>query len=119
MENEEWTKLYEVVITETARNTLKEEPQCFNQIKKVFKNVEEIKAFLKDRYGKIPKIRENNKIYVDTKDGKTNMVGFTYSFWNRDISHNSKAWYQTDWITIDETKIKHADPSVFERLNKN
>ena len=118
MKNKEWIKLYEVVISETGRSSLKEEPQCFNQTKEVFKTVEEIKAFLKDRYGKIPKIKENNKIYV-TKKGETYMVGFTYSYWNKDVSHNSKAWYQTDWITIDEIRVKHADPSVFKKLNEN
>ena len=88
---------YKVVIHETGRNNLKEEPQTFNVETKTTKTLEEIKEFLVDRYGKIPKRRMNNTIFVDPD---AQPIGFLHSFWNRDISHNSHKWYQTDWVAV-------------------
>ena len=89
-----------LTITETARNTLKEDPRIFNVFKETFSSVSEIRDFIVDRYGKIPK----GKVYRDMKNGKSRHVGYIYSFWNKDISHNSKSWYQTDWIEITAVK---------------
>lgn len=88
---------YELTINETARNHLKEEPRLFSTIQESFGTVSDIKDFLVDCYGKLP--RGQAKIYRD-KNGQSQEIGFMHSFWNRDISHNSKAWYQTDWIEI-------------------
>lgn len=89
---------YELTINETTRNSLKSEAQFFNTIKESFGTVLDIKDFLIDHYGKLPKGK--GKIYRDSKNGQIQEVGFMHSFWNRDISHNSKAWFQTDWIEI-------------------
>jgi len=96
--------MYEIHITETARNSLKEEAYSFNEFRKEFHNIESAKSALVDRYGKLPKGRR--KVYVDKLSDKAQEVGFLYSFWNRDVSHNSKAWYQTDWISIYEVTRK-------------
>lgn len=96
-----------IEITETGRNNLKEEPQTFNRENKTVANVEEVKAYLIERYGKIP--TGKNKIYIDTQDGETIETGFTYSFWNQDISHNSAKWYQTDWISFDVVSFQPFD----------
>jgi hypothetical protein len=32
--------------------------------------------------------------------------GFLHSFWNDDCSHDSKKWYQTDWITFWEQETQ-------------
>ncbi len=98
---------FEVVIDETARNTPKDESRYFNSFTEKFKSFEEVKEYIIDRYGKIPKGK--NKIYQDNAvDSKGNnvQVGFMYSFWNKDISHNSKKWYQTDWIVVKEIQRK-------------
>jgi hypothetical protein len=89
---------YQLTIDETGRNSLKTKPQFFNAIVKDFGSIIDIENFISDRYGKIPKGK--NKIYRDGENGRSQEVGFMHSFWNRDISHNSKAWYQTDWICI-------------------
>ena len=85
---------YELHITETARNNLKEDSYIFNEISERFKTMDELKGYLKERYGKIP---HGTKMYID-RDNKSIEVGFIYSYWNKDISHNSKSWYQTDWV---------------------
>jgi hypothetical protein len=95
---------YKLVISETGRNFLKEEPHIFNEIIEMFSKKEDIDLYLLDRYGKKPNGRK--KIYVDTKDGKPKVVGFLHSFWNQDVSHNSKKWYQTDWICVSEVNEK-------------
>ena len=69
-------------------------------------DIKEAQEFLIDQYGKLPKGK--NKVYVDDKDGNSKVVGFTHSFWNKDMSHNSKPWFQTDWIVaveVEETPI--------------
>lgn len=89
-----------IVVTETGRNAPGKPSQIFNEEVRHFTTIGEVKEFLIDRYGKLPRARK--KIYRDTKDGKTLEVGFLHSFWNKDISHDSKPWFQTDWIAFTE-----------------
>lgn len=90
-------KTIELRITETGRENLKVPAECFNTIHKSFETKGDLKDFLKDHYGKIPKGKI--KIYRDKKNApKSIIVGFCHSFWNQDVSHASKKWYQTDWI---------------------
>jgi hypothetical protein len=89
---------YKLIITETSRNSLKDEPHIFNDFSKSFGSLEDLKDELINRYGKLPKGR--NKIYRDLKNGQSIEIGFLHSYWNSDISHNSKSWYQTDWIEV-------------------
>jgi hypothetical protein len=93
-------KRIKVTITETARNCLKDEPSIFNEEVLYASDMAGIKELLKERYGKIPSAR--NKIYVDDKEGNVKECGFIYSFWNKDYSHNSKSWFQTDWVHFAE-----------------
>lgn len=95
---------YQLEITETARNNLRQEATIYNIETEDFGTIEEVKQYLIDRYGKLPGGR--NKIYRDSKAGEAIETGFCHSFWNRDISHNSKAWYQTDWIEVREITPK-------------
>ena len=90
---------YKVKITETARNNPKmdiDKDTVFNDFAKSFKTLEEVKEYLRERYGKTPN-NKWQKIYRDP-DGK--QVGYLRCYWNKDWSHNSKSWWQTDWITI-------------------
>lgn len=88
-----------LTIAETGRGNLKEKPQTFNEIIETFLTMGDTEDYLVERYGKLPKGR--NKIYMDTSKGPQ-VIGFLHSFWNKDWSHNSKSWYQTDWITLTE-----------------
>ena len=97
-------KSFELHIDETVRDNLKEKPYLMNQITKHFQTLDELKAYLKLRYGKLPSGR--NKIFIDDAEGNPQAIGYTYSFWNKDCSHNSKHWYQTDWIVVFETYKK-------------
>lgn len=94
--------MYQITIDETGRNTPKDDASLFDTITETVSTLEDVKAFLINHYGKLPNGRK--KIYQDTKDGTPVEVGFLHSFWNSDISHNSKAWFQTDWITINHVK---------------
>ena len=99
-------KTIELRINETGRSSLckSDPPSCFNNIKESFPTLDELKEYLIERYGYLPQGRM--KIYRDTldKDGKFEpaIVGFLHSWWNQDVSHNSKKWLQTDWIEIYE-----------------
>jgi hypothetical protein len=96
-----------VTITETGRNSLREDASTFNQDVKTVNTIQEVKEYLIDRYGKMPKGK--NKIYQDKKDGSSFVCGFLHSFWNQDYSHNSKKWFQTDWISFSTVEIKPFD----------
>lgn len=90
--------MIKIIICCTGRNSLKEKPYGIKEIIEYVDSIEKAQEFLTGRYGKLPKGR--NKIYVDNKDGNTEVVGFTHSFWNDDISHVPVvSWFQTDWIT--------------------
>jgi len=84
---------YKIVISETGSNCLKKDKTMFNRIVETFKTLPEVREYLKDR--------DNKKIFTD-KNGQSYPIGYLKSFWNKDISHNSKSWHQTDWIEITE-----------------
>ena len=85
-------------ITETARENLNAEPcRCGDGITELFKDMDGLREFLIDRYGRVPNGR--NKIYQDTSDGAEE-IGFTYSFWTETDWYNKNSQYQTDWISI-------------------
>jgi len=98
---------FELEIAETGRDSLHEDATRFNTIHESFKTVYQLKEYLIKRYGKMPKGRK--KIYRDRKDAPSIVVGFLHSFWNKDYSHNSRKWYQTDWIEfyIQQTEISY------------
>ena len=85
--------MIEVQIAETARRFLSDETHVFNFLKKEFFDLDEVREFLINRYGHLPQGR--HKIFWGNEE-----TGFAYSFWNRDISHNSKPWFQTDHIVL-------------------
>ena len=92
-------KTLKLQIDETSRTSLKEEQASyFNSITEYFNNIREVKDYLIDRYGKMPGMKK--KIYIDDKNGNPVVCGFLYSFWDQDISHMTKKYYQTDWVTV-------------------
>lgn len=88
---------YKIRIHETGRNSLKEEPVTLNVEVKEVRTLEEVKSYLTDRYGKIPKRTPTNTTY---QEPNATPIGFVYSYWNKDYSHNTKSWYQTDWVEV-------------------
>lgn len=63
-----------------------------------FKDMDDLKEFLIDRYGKIPNGR--NKVYVDKTDGSIQEVGFTHSYWRDHEYSGEKSTFVTDWVSI-------------------
>jgi len=96
-------KTIEVIITETGRNRPADTPETFNRIKEQFITITEAKEFMESRYGSMPRCRR--KIYTGPNNCSV-VVGFLHSYWNRDCSHSSKAWFQTDWVEIYEIERK-------------
>lgn len=93
---------FKLVITETACDCPKdsENTRFFNEEVKNFDSEKDILDFLIERYGKFEpsKLR---KTYIDgIGENDAKQAGYLKSFWNKDWSHNSKNWYQTDWINI-------------------
>jgi len=76
----------------------------FDQTAKEFNSLDEVRDFLKEMYGKIPRPHKDNRIYLEGKNGTVIECGFIYSFWNKDWSHGSKSWWQEDWIHISHVK---------------
>jgi len=90
---------YKLTIDETGCSCPRlQDTTQFNVIVETFKTLPEIEKYIIDRYGKMPS--KKRKVYIDTKTEPNKEIGFLYSFWNKDWSHNSKSWWQTDWITI-------------------
>jgi hypothetical protein len=91
--------MIKITIESTGRSHLKQETaSLFDVTHETVFDIKAAQEFLTERYGKLPGGR--NKIYVDDKDGNAKVLGFTYSFWNNDISHVPVvSWFQTDWIT--------------------
>ena len=91
------SEIIKLVITETYKtcpsdkNWRKGEIIC-----ETFEENSEFIQYLINRYGKLP--HGKNKIYMDDKDGNSIEVGFIHSLWNKDWSHNTKPWFQQDWI---------------------
>lgn len=109
--------VYLINIDETSKNNLKEEKSSiFNQEEFKFKTKKEVLNFLEERYTlkKIKNAIKNKKfIFNDSKKG-VECVGITLSFWNKDYSHMSKSWYQTDWLSIKKVNIKPAFKKMFK-----
>lgn len=85
-------------ITETGRTSLNAPSYHRYEFTERFHDMDALKEFLIDRYGKIPGGR--NKIYVDKTDGSIQEVGFTHSYWRDPVCQGEKIEYQTDWISI-------------------
>jgi len=73
----------------------------FDRETKTFKDMLEVKKFLKETYGKCKRVPS----YVDTKDGEVKKVGYVYCFKNADLSHYPvEKWLQQDWVSFFELK---------------
>lgn len=100
-------KYFELVIQHSAADRPGGESSIFDQTVERYAEKWAVLKGLEERYGRVPGGR--NKIYVDDQDGNARAVGFLHSFWNSDISHNSKKWFQTDWITVYEVERETID----------
>jgi hypothetical protein len=96
---------YKIKITETGSTRPQDDDfSTFNFEEIVCENKSEIATKLKEHCG-IKKINKENKIYCDIGSNAIE-VGFVRSFWNKDLSHNGKSWWQRDWIEVKEIDEK-------------
>lgn len=95
---------YLLTIDETAGANPGGKQQRINTIEEPFGSIPALNKYIADRYGKPLTSKGRNKIYRDV-GGVSKEVGFLYSYWNKDISHNSKSWFQTDWITVEYHEV--------------
>lgn len=80
--------------------------------------MEEALQILEEEYlhvGGIPK--KPKGVFCDDVNGNTHQVGFLKFFWNKDWSHNSKSWWQEDWITF--RKVSHDWPDIPKCISAN
>lgn len=95
-------KSYKILTTETGKPTgasgNEENYEIFNRKESACSTLDEVKTELEDKYGKCKKVF----IYQDDEKGNAIKTGRIYCFKNSDVSHNSKPWYQQDWVEVKE-----------------
>ena len=97
--------MYKVCITETSRNSMKDKSIAFNQFAERFKTFKEAKNYVIERY---KDVKTKHPIFIDVgKDKTAKQIGYTFGFWNSDISHNSEKWFQEDWVEIKQESFKY------------
>ncbi len=100
----ETTRIY-VTICQTYCNCPAQSDSGYrgDTIEETFESIEQARAWLTDRYGKMPKGRR--KMYRDTKDGQS--IGFVHSFWTDPWGYEKAQW-QTDWVSIEKHVVTPA-----------
>lgn len=83
----------------------KDDFSVFNQDRRTFASLDEVKKYLNEQYGD----KTKEKIYRDGNDGEAVHVGYIYRLGIvRDYSHaesdDNKPWYQQDWVEVSEIK---------------
>lgn len=98
------TRYYELKIIHTGRSAPQvdlEEDRMFDKTIETFESLDELTDYIEQRYGKnLLEKKPDRKIFINTDSETVVPIGRLYSFWNKDISHNSKSWWQTDWIEV-------------------
>jgi len=90
-----------LTITKTETNSPKNENfNTYDVEKKKFNAIEEVKEYLISQYGKVPKVKESNKVFIDTDSGIME-VGFTYSYWAPPASYGDINHWCCDWISVE------------------
>lgn len=100
---------FEVITTCTARNMGRPahnasyqdgEYRVFDEHRKLFSTVEEVKSYLVETYGTC----KRSAMYQDDNTGKAVRTGTIYHFNNEDWSHYERnKWHQQDWVTVYKT----------------
>jgi hypothetical protein len=93
-----------LVITKTSKVAgTKDRPQIYDQTSKNFRDVSEAKKYLKEEYGKASR----QKMYADTKDGKTIQTGYVYKYKDKDFDRDRNKYVHfvgNDWIEFQEVR---------------
>ncbi len=94
--------MIELRTVETGKGySSKDKYRIFNEFLKSFRDMAAVDEYFKEYYGKC----KRQKMYVDTKNGKTRHIGYIFCFRNSDISHIPvDKWLQQDWVSFYECK---------------
>jgi hypothetical protein len=85
---------YKVTIIETSAQLFSSDYSAFNVERKHFATLAEVKAWLKEHYGKA----KRSKMYCEPNGEQ---CGYIYKFRNADRSHAPvETWNQCDWVSI-------------------
>ena len=105
------SKYYEVLIDKTskavANNSDKWQKgwQCWDQERKVFKTVKEVKEFLRDEYGHCKSAPD--KMYRDLDSEEAKHVGYIYKLGIVPPSNYDEiSSYERHWVEVSELKSK-------------
>ena len=91
------TERYEILVTETGAPLFSDEYRIFDSHQHEFTTYDECLDWIKERYGS----HKKRPVFCDTRDGKTEQVGWIYSFRNCDYSHSPlEKWNQRDWVEV-------------------
>jgi len=106
---------YELQITTTYASAPGRDVQRGGEEIMRFRNINDVIAEIQSRYNgfNIKRLLNKNTIYSDRDD---NVYGFTVSYWESDISHNTRAWWQTDWVCVEAHEISSAIPEMRKLL---
>lgn len=86
--------MIQISITRTSKGYgVGKEYLVFDQSEKVFPNMEQTKAWLKEEYGTC----KRSAMYLDNPDGTARQVGYIYGF---RVKEYSDSYLQQDWITF-------------------
>ena len=97
---ETYTK-YEVDIVCTGKSFASNDYySMFDHKNEVFDSLGEVQEYLENTYSNCKRVKH----YHDSKNGPE-QTGWIYCFNSKDISHNSKAWRQQDWVTVRKHEI--------------
>ena len=107
---------YKLTIVETHSNTPGSESNFGGESVTEYRDLDNLVSDLKRMYSRfnLDSLMKRNRVYIDIGD-ESIPVGFTVSFWNKDVSHNSKSWWQTDWVTVERMEIQSAYEELRER----
>lgn len=102
--------MVQLVITETCKGySPKDTYRVAEQGHKNFADIVQANMYLKEQYGNCKK----QKMFIDTKDGKTLVCGYIFSFKNADTSHFPvEKWLQRDWVSFQEVKTMNLADSI-------
>jgi hypothetical protein len=102
-------RYYRIDITLTGKpmGRTDEKYSIFDHRTRSFATLNQAREFLTGTYGNCKRV----KMYI----GEGRHIGFIYCFINKDISHDSKPWYQQDWVEVsqvdEETTLEGFAPS--------
>ena len=99
--DKEGISYFRVIITCTGKEG-KDSWRIFEEIEEKFADLAAVKNWIKEKYGRCKKVL----MYRDGKNGEAIKTGYIYCFRNKDISHNSKEWFQRDWVEIRTVREK-------------